>query len=624
MSSRNKPISLSDFQVNDAFWSPRIKLLSEVTLPQQYDQIANQTPRLENFRKAARRENGGFEGRYYDDSDTYKWLEACAYALTQSPNSKLQAMCDEVISLMVAAQEPDGYLNTFFQLNHPGLKFRNLSMMHEMYCMGHFIEAAVAWSEALDDDRLLASARKTVALLISTFLEDDRVGYCGHEEIEHALLRYAQHTGDEKARELAIRMIESRGQNPSPFEAEWSDVEAIALSPWSQRMLGKEGNYSGEYVQDHLPIREHSIVVGHAVRAMYLYMAAAQVADSDEALKSALQAVWYNMTQKRMYITGGIGSTATNEGFTNDYDLPNYNSYAETCASVGLAMWGRQMALLFQEGDYADAVERAIFNGALSGISLTGDKYFYANPLESRADHTRVPWFECACCPPNIARMIGSISQYALSVSDGELTINFPIGGSGSIEAKGTRIGFSIKTEHPYGSKTSISFSMEKPAVFRVRIRYPDWSDSVTCTIEGNQVESEYENGFIVLDRQWSPGEKLEIELEMEPKWIRSHSNVFSNLGKVALMKGPLVYCLETKSGLSPAQHFFAFTEEEVECGTNGNLIVSGGYLQSDPNSGLYESGSQFSIENASAEFSPYFAWGNNGPAHMAVWVNEA
>ncbi len=631
MPSRIQPIPISNFHVEDDFWSPRLKLLSEVTLPQQYDQIANQTPRLENFRKAARRESGGFQGRYYDDSDTHKWLEACAYALAHNPSPKLQAKCDEVISLVIDAQEPDGYLNTFFQLNHPHLKFRNLSMMHEMYCMGHFLEAAVAWSEALNDNRLLDAARKTVSLLISEFLESDHIGFCGHEEIEHALLRFSNHTGDEKAKELAIKMTNSRGQTPSPFEAEWNDAEAIALSPWAQRMLGTGARYSGEYVQDHLPIREHNIVVGHAVRAMYLYMAAAQIAENDAELKNALQAVWHNMTQRRMYITGGIGSTATNEGFTNDYDLPNYNSYAETCASVGLAMWGRQMAHLFDEADFADAMERAIFNGALSGISFCGSRYFYANPLESRTDHSRVPWFECACCPPNIARMIGSISQYALAVADGELTVYFPIGGSGSFESTGNPVGFTIKTEHPHESKSLISFDLKFAAKFRVRIRYPDWSDSVTCTLAGNQVESEFENGFIVLDRTWDPGDVLEIELEMEPMWMRTNPNVLANVGKVALTKGPLVFCLESEIGTLPATLFFASTEVDVHFSPDPGLPygiqsarVSGAYLVPDTEDPLYDTSKELMFLDKEATFIPYFAWSNRGPSRMAVWVNEA
>lgn len=630
MPSRIQPIPISNFQVKDDFWSPRLKLLCDATLPQQYDQIAIQTPRLENFRKAARRESCGFEGRYYDDSDTYKWLEACAYALAQNPNPTLQSMCDEVTSLIIAAQEPDGYLDTFFQLNHPNLKLRNLSMMHEMYCMGHLLEAAVAWGEAMANNRMLDAARKTVSLLVRELLDGERVGFCGHEEIEHALLRFASHTGDDGARELASKMINSRGQSPSPFEAEWDDAEAIGLSPWAQRMLGTDGKYSGEYVQDHLPIREHTVVVGHAVRAMYLYMAAAQISADDPELKAALQAVWHNMTQRRMYITGGIGSTAMNEGFTNDYDLPNYNSYAETCASVGLAMWGRQMAHLFDEADYADAMERAIFNGALAGISFKGDRYFYANPLESRADHARVPWFECACCPPNIARMIGSISQYALAVADGELTVYFPIGGSGSLESSGAKIEFEIKTEHPHGSKSSVSFDFEKASNFRVRIRYPDWCDSATCTLAGNKVESEFENGFIVLDRTWNPGDTLEIEFEMEPKWMRTNPNVLANVGKVALTKGPLVYCLESDVETLPATLFFASTEVDVPFSPDPGLPygiqsaqVSGAYLVPDTDDPLYETQKQLMFQDKDAKFIPYFAWSNRGLSRMAVWVNE-
>ncbi|RYG65862.1 glycoside hydrolase family 127 protein, partial [bacterium] len=358
-------------------------------------------------------------GFVFDDSDVYKWAEACAYALATTKNDALRKLLDEAIELVVSAQRPDGYLDTYIQLDHPDDAWRNLNALHEMYCAGHLIEAGVALSENLGDRRLLDVSIRFADHIMSVFGPEGRLGYCGHEEIELALVKLAVHTGEAKYREFARWLVESRGSRPSPFEAELKDPAVVALSPWGGGLLDGT-NYSGEYNQDHAPIREHDAVVGHAVRAMYLYIAAADLADGqdDAALETALQRAWDSLVKRRMYVTGGIGPSRHNEGFTQDYDLPNLSAYSETCAAIGLMLWGQKMLEMTGNAEFAETVERALFNGALAGISLGGDRFFYDNPLESRGGHDRTAWFGCACCPPNIARTIGNLASFVAGASE--------------------------------------------------------------------------------------------------------------------------------------------------------------------------------------------------------------
>lgn len=597
-------------------------MLRKVTLPQQFDQIANKTGRLENFRRAAKGELGGHQGIYYDDSDVYKWLEACAYALADADDARLRSLVDEVADYVLAAQMDDGYLNTYFQLEHPELRFRNLAMMHELYCMGHFIEAAVAFDESLGDNRLLDAAHKMLDLLATEFGEGGRPGFCGHEEIELALVRLGVHTGRSKAIDLARRMIDARGARPSIFEAELADAEGIVLSPWAKRMLTRDGRYSGEYVQDHAPIREHRIVVGHAVRAMYLYTGAEHFARTDTKLASALEAVWENLTQRRMYITGGIGSTAANEGFTSDYDLPNHNSYAETCAAVGLALWGRTKLCNYLDSNYADVMERAIFNGALAGISRSGDSYFYANPLESRFDHTRTPWFDCACCPPNIARLIGSIGRFAVTEGDGKVAVHIPVGGDFETHNCILR----IESEYPFEGRFSVT-ALAPRSDFELAVRMPGWCDDATLTIEGEAAPAEYENGYMLVRRNWKDGDRIDVEWAMEPKWQQAHPLAFDMLGRLALQVGPLVYCLESLDAGSPAQLFTPDTDAEVSLERSGEFgmvaLVSGFRFAADDPGSLYTDAADEDAEESVETLIPYFAWANRGPSSMAVWLRR-
>jgi hypothetical protein len=621
-----RPLPLSQIRLTDPFWSRWQRVLVQKTLPAQYEQTVK-TGRLTNFRRAAGLEEGSFEGLWFNDSDVYKWIEACAYALSVNDDTTVRTQMNEGIEAVVAAQQPDGYINTFFQLKHPDLKWRNLNTMHEMYCGGHLIEAGVALFECLGDRRLLDVGVRFADHVMSIFGPGKRRGYCGHQEIELALIRLARATGREEYREFARWMVEERGKSPSPFQAELEDKEAIALSPWAAATLTKDGNYNGEYAQDHAPVREHTEIVGHAVRAMYFYIAAADLADGreDADMEQALDRIWGNLTRKRMYVTGGIGPSAKNEGFTGDYDLPNLSAYAETCAACGLIFWGQQMLELTGNSEYADIVERALYNGAISGISLSGDRFFYDNPLESRGSHNRVPWFGCACCPPNIARLLGSLGKYVVSVSENAFYLHIPAG----IEAKTDFGTIRVESNYPWSGKVRIRVEPTQPTRFSLKIRIPEWAENVETDLPGADEEADYDAGYAVFDRTWKAGEVLEVDFGMEPRWVEADPRVRDNLGRAALTNGPLIYAAEQHDlGFAP-QLFTADTDAPVEVafeklleGVNTLTVDGMAEIESFPDS-LYGEVGTTDVQEARVKMVPYYSWCNRGPNNMQVWLRR-
>lgn len=625
-----RPLPISDILLTDRFWSRWRHVLVETTLPAEYKQLVD-TDRIRNFERVTAGEQGGFEGFWFNDSDVYKWLEACAYALVHQPNPDLRQKVEEVVEKIASAQMSDGYVNTFFQLNHPDLKWRNLNMMHEMYCGGHLIEAGVAMAQNLGDNRLLEVSRKFADHVMSIFGPDKRRGYCGHEEIELALIRLAELTGEGKYRDFARWMVEERGKRPSPFQEEVDDEGAMKLFPHTGHLLDKGGEYSGEYAQDHAPIREHTSVVGHAVRAMYYYIAAADLADGlqDSRLEDALVRTWNSLTKKRMYVTGGIGPSASNEGFTTDYDLPNLSAYAETCAAIGLALWGNQMLQVTGDATYADVVERAIFNGALSGISLSGDKFFYTNPLESRGSHDRVPWFSCACCPPNIARMIGRASDFVLGASEDELFLNIPAGLEATLSLNGVETKIRVESDYPWSGQFKVFVDPSEPVAFGLYVRIPDWSSDVSAELPDADEEAEYENGYMVFRRQWKKGDVLTVDLEMAPKWIESNPLVRENLGRVALTNGPLIYCAErTDLGYAPQLLVLDTDGESVVEKSNlldgvNTISVEGTVDVETFVDDLYAEVGTTEVQEAHPKLIPYFAWNNRGATDMQVWLRR-
>lgn len=619
-------VSPVNVRVTDSFWGGWLERVSQVTIPTQHA-LLESTKRMNNLRRASRGETGGYEGYRFNDSDVYKWIDACALSLISRPSESNRALLDDVVKIVASAQREDGYLNSFVQLQHPTMAWRSLSMLHEMYCGGHLIEAAVAHQMATGADDLMRVAIRWADHVMSVFGPGLRKGTCGHEEVELALLKLAKATGQSKYAEFARWLVEIRGTRPSPFEDELNDPEAYNLSPAGMPLLLKDGAYSGEYLQDHAPIREHDSVVGHAVRAMYLYIAATELAQdaNDQALESALVNCWDSLTLRRMYITGGIGPSGSNEGFTHDYDLPNHSAYAETCAAIGLALWGHRLTVATGDASYFETVERALYNGALAGISLSGDRYFYSNPLESCADHDRVPWFGCACCPPNIARLIGQVGALAVAEGDMGITINLPIGME--VQARHGRL--RITSRYPWDGKVSLEWlEVTASGPFELRVRIPEWCEDCGFEIVSADETATYQDGYASVTRQWKTGDRVEVDLEMVPRWLEAHPAVLNNLGRIALARGPLVYALESPDGVLP-QRFAIDPLAEVtdswseDLGGLTRLTAPGDLVAEVFSDGLYAEAGTQETKEAEASMIPYYAWNNRGPSHMQVWLRS-
>ena len=610
-----RPLPHSCIRITGGLLGERRETVARTTLAAIGAQI-EATGRLENFRRAARRESGGHQGRYYDDSDVTKWLEACAYC---DLDTGFAATVSAAINDVAAAQEPDGYLNTYFQLERPTMKWRSLHAMHELYCLGHLIEAGVAWKEARGDERLLSVAIRAADLVDRLFGPSGHAGYPGHPELELALVRLAQCTREARYKALARVMIDRRGMRPSPFAAEVADPEVAAMNLGHANLVLEDGVYSGAYLQDHAPIRTHDAIVGHAVRSLYLYAGATDCAWDDPAMAEALQRVWENLVGRRLYVTGGVGSSARNEGFTRDWDLPNRDAYAETCASAALCMWAVRMLEQTGSSEYADVLERALFNGALAGLSQSGDRFFYANPLESAGGVERVPWFACACCPPNIARFLGSIGRYLAGVSDDGVWIHVPVAMEIEALVQGVPVSLRIEGDYPWDGAFSVRVEPDRPVRFTLRMRIPDWCDDATFELAGAEQGAEYEDGYAVWDREWHPGDTIRADLAMTARWVRSDPRVLDNAGRVALERGPIVYCLEETDLGAPPQTFAADPEAPIESGDRECTVR--GWLDAREADSLYSAATHEGIKAVEARMVPYSTWGNQGAGAMQVWL---
>ena len=453
-------VNFSQVEIQDNFWKPRIYAVSTVTIPVCINQTEIKTPRIRNFEKVAAKKGEKHEGIYYDDSDVYKALEAIAYSLKNHPDTELEKKADEWVDKIAAAQLPDGYLNTYYTLGDITKRWTNLNN-HEDYCAGHLIEAAVAYYNTTGKRKLLNVAIRLANHIDSTFRLQNRHWVSGHEEIELALVKLYRATGEKRYLDLADWYLQQRGKG------------YFSVQPGVQ-----------DYIQDRLPLKEQTKITGHAVRAMYLYTGAADVgaAKNDTGYMNAMKKVWEDVVYRNMYITGGIGSSGSNEGFTVDYDLPNEEAYCETCASVGMVFWNQRMNLLTGDSKYVDILERSLYNGALDGLSLKGDRFFYGNPLASMGNYSRSEWFGTACCPANIARLVESVGNYIYAKSDDAFWINLFVGSTASFSIKNEKIHVKQETNYPWDGKVQISVIPEKKAEFELNIRIPGWADNRTGT----------------------------------------------------------------------------------------------------------------------------------------------
>lgn len=580
-------IDFSHVKINDNFWSPRLSKHVSATLPVCIDQIENQTGRIRNFENAAKGE-GEHSGIFFDDSDVYKALEGMAYSLINNPDPELEKKADEWIDKFAAAQQPDGYINTFYTLTGLDKRWTNMDK-HEMYCAGHMIEAGVAYYQATGKRKLLDVCIRMTDHMMSQFGPGKRHWVPGHEEIELALVKLYQTTQEQKYLDFAYWLLEERGHGHGT--------------------MGDEGKWDPVYYQDIVPVRRLTDISGHAVRCMYLYCGMADVAalKNDTGYIAAIDRLWDDVVHRNMYITGGIGSSRDNEGFTEDYDLPNLDAYCETCASVGMVLWNQRMNQLTGDSKYIDVLERSLYNGALAGIYLGGDRFFYVNPLESKGDHHRQEWYGCACCPSQLSRFLPSIGNYIYASSDDALWVNLYIGNTGQIRIGETDILLTQETDYPWDGSVKLTISTSQPLEKEIRLRIPNWCKTYDLSINGKRINVSEEKGYAVI-KDWKSQDVIALDMDMPVEIVAADPHVKENFGKRAIQRGPLVYCMEEIDNpeyfdqiqLSPSTTFQTAFVSDILNGIK--TIKTNGRAQS-------------------ATFIPYYAWDNRKAGKMRVWI---
>lgn len=623
------PVSYLKVKINDSFWSSHLKVNRESTIPYEYEQC-KKTGRIDvlHLDQNAKQLNP----HIFWDSDIAKWIEAASYSLSQYDDPKVKVRMDEVIDLITEAQQPDGYINSYYTLMSPEERWTDLEGGHELYCAGHMIEAAVAHFEATGKKTLLEVVCRYADYIDSVFGKEPgkKRGYPGHEEIELALVKLYHVTSEERYLRLSEYFVNERGQFPNYFDEERLNRDEVGFL---NAMAGDVGDQK-EYNQSHKPVRGQEKPVGHAVRAMYLYTAMADLVAElgDESLLYACEQLWENLVHKRMYITGGIGSSSQNEGFTYDYDLPNETSYAETCAAIGLIFWNHRMLQIDCNRKYSDLLERTLYNAVLAGVSLDGEKFFYGNPLQSDGDKHREEWFDIACCPPNIARLLASLEGYIYGVSDEDVVVHLYIQSTCHVQVNNHPVTLHQKTNYPWDEHIEISVDLDAPAQFGIRLRIPQWSSEFEVFVNGRKYKvsaNDLEKGYLRLNQWWEDGDIIELRLAMPANRVYADPNVRQDVGKVALQKGPIVYCLEQVDHTDDVMKICLPKDRSLnvnfeEKRLNGISTISGdalAYISSDQ-SLLYGTDSP---EMKSCKFTavPYYAWDNREPGKMVVWMHE-
>jgi len=598
---------------------------------------------IANYKIAAGLEEGDFYGMVFQDSDLAKWLEAVSYQLMSNPDPLLEEIADGAIDLIGKAQQEDGYLNTYFTIKEPDKKFTNLCECHELYCAGHMIEAAVAYCLATGKDKLLKIMCKMVDCIDRVFgpEADQLPGYPGHQEIELALVKLYQMTGDEKHLKLAKYFIDERGKQPIYFDEEFERRNHEAHFSYLYPPYGMYSN-GRKYAQYHLPIREQEAFVGHSVRCMYMASGAVDVAKltGDDELFRVCRRLYENMVQRRMYITGAIGSTPNGEMFTYDYDLPNDLVYGETCASIGLMFFMQRLLLVEQNSGYADTMERALYNTCIAGMSLDGKSFFYVNPLEvdpeaSRENPNRkhvLPvrpaWFGCACCPPNLARMITSLPEYIYTVKNDEVFMNLYMSNTAAFDLNHRPVSFHVSTDYPY--EGIINIRIDSTGEFAMNLRIPDWSkENWTILIDGEAFSPHIAHGYAVLRRNWGSGTQIQLILDMTPRRMFANPKISKDVGKVAIQRGPLVYCLEEVDNGKGLQQIYLPADSELSVVQNSDKLMgiteikaTGLRLVDIGEEELYTYAPKHKYMPIELNYIPYYAWANRGENEMTVWVH--
>lgn len=631
-----RQIDPKSYQSANGFIYHYQQLVKDVVIPYQYQVLNDQVEGVEkshvvaNFRNAGRMLRGedpgdGFYGMIFQDSDAAKWLEAVASALTRFPDAQLEKEADELIELIAQAQDKDGYLDTRFTLKERDKRWTNLCEGHELYCMGHMMEAAAAYFEATGKRTLLDVMIRNAEYLYQRFVVEGQPGYPGHPEVELALLKLYRVTGNEHCLKLAEHFIDVRGVNPHFYQ------EEAKKRDWTEWHMNVEDT---QYMQCDKPVRELSDATGHSVRAMYLYTAMADLASQteDPALKAACRRLWESTTHRRMYVTGGIGSTCQGEAFTVDYDLPNDTAYTETCAGIGLMFFASRMLEMDADAEYADVMERAFYNAVLAGMQLDGKRFFYVNPLEvipgvsgKAITHlhdlpVRPGWYSCACCPPNVARLLSSFGQYAYGQN--ETTAFCHLYAEGEVRFDN---GLRLQCETGYPYEMEVRFrALEGKGQLAVRL--PGWSRHTTLVWNGAPAEYETRKGYAYVELQ--PGDELVLRLDGSVHQVYANPKVFEDTGCTALQRGPLVYCFEEvdngdvrRLSLRPESQWKALP---LAPGLLGGIVpLQGEGLRTAAMEGLYAY-ERPARTPATLTAVPYYTWGNRGEGSMRVWLPEA
>ena len=642
---------MNPIKITDKFWSNYIKLIKNEMIPFQWDIMhdrldidilkerddgfipSEKSHVIENFKIAAGLAEGDHYGWWFQDSDIYKWIEGVANTLRHHPDLQMEEWVDQVVDLIELAQEDDGYLNTHYQIKAPHLRFRRLDQSHELYCAGHLIEAAVAYYEVTKKDKLLKIACKFADCIDENFgPEEGKIhGADGHQEIELALVKLYACTNEAKYLKLSEYLLLVRGEDPEFYEKRLKENFERGLEDDPRTKIDTK------YLQAHLSTLDQATAEGHAVRMVYMCTGMADVAyyTGNQEMLEACKRIWENIVQRRMYVIGGIGSTVHGEAFTGDYDLPNDTMYCETCAAIGLVYFAYSMLKNEPNGDYADILERALYNNVISGMALDGKHYFYVNPLEvnpafcegnpgkSHVKGVRPAWFGCACCPPNLARTISNVEKYIYTYAGDEIYIHLYMGHIVELS------GMILEQEVRFAENADIivTITSEKPIVKTFYFRIPSWTAGYRVTFNGSYTE---EKGYLKIKKEWMGTEVINIQFEMPVLKITAHPKVRANVGKISIQRGPFIYCMEEADNgadlhliylmnttvLRVIDHELA--DIQVIEGEGEKLIIDEKW------SGLlYDYNHQSSWEKVKITLIPYYAWANRSLGEMQVWINQ-
>ena len=629
-----QPVDFTKVSMDGPFWRERLDTVLNTTIPSQHVRLVEhgilKSLKLPKPVPPLRIPVGshGMSTQVFWDSDIGKWIEAASYALRHRRDPEIEAQIDAIVDDLERAQAPDGYLNCWYLGREPDKRWTNLRDRHELYCAGHMLEGAIAYFQATGRRKLLDIMLRYIDH-IATVLgpgANQKHGYCGHQEIELALIKLYRLLGDRRHLDLAVYFINERGRQPPHY----FDTEAVARGDDPKKYWFS----TYEYSQSHKPVREQDKAVGHAVRAMYMYTAMADLAAilDDKALKRACEVLWKDVTSKRMYVTAGLGPSASNEGFTEDYDLENNTAYAETCASVALIFWAQRMLNLDCDGKYADVMELALFNGALAGLSRDGTHYFYENRLESNGHDTRWQWHTCPCCTMNVSRLVASVGGYFYSTGDDVIAVHLYGGSTAKLEAGGGPVTIRQTADYPWSGKVRIGIDPKSPATFALKLRIPGWAAGATMRLNGAPVDTSGKiNGYVEIRREWKAGDTVEIDLPMPAERVYAHPDVRADVGRVAIRRGPLIYCAEqADNGNHPVKRLRLSRDAKLNPAERSDLfdgvvtVVADAEVAEtgDWDGNLYRD-TPAKTGDAKLTAIPYYLWCNRGPGQMLVWIPE-